>query len=68
MGADAIVLGEAGTAGLQARHYSFRRYASNAGRSAAVTNPRSMSVPLDETNGGMLGGGFNRAARLKRAS
>jgi hypothetical protein len=48
--------------------YSFRRYASNAGRSFAKKNPRSRTMPSDERNGGKLGGGFNRVTRLKRAS
>ena len=48
--------------------YCLRRYASNAGRSSAVTNPRSTTSPSDERIGGRFGGGFKRAARLKNAS
>jgi hypothetical protein len=49
--------------------YNLRRYASNAGRSAAVRGaPRSTMRPFDETIGGKLGGGFPRVARLKKAS
>ena len=48
--------------------YSFRRYASNASRSSSFMNPRSRSVPFDEMIGGILGGGFSRAARLNKAT
>ena len=35
---------------------SLRRYANNAGRSSAVTNPRSITIPSDDRSGGSLGG------------
>ena len=47
---------------------SFRRYASKAGFSSGVTNPRSTTKPFDERIGGRFGGGLSRAARLKNAS
>ena len=48
--------------------YCLRRYASNAGRSSAVTNPRSTTRPSDERIGGRFGGGFRRATCLNLAS
>jgi len=49
------------------RSYSFRRYASKAARSSAVTNPRSTIKPFDERMPGKLGGGFSRATDAKKA-
>jgi hypothetical protein len=55
------------------RFYSLFRYASSAGRSSAVTKPRSTVTASDDTKGGRLrfgtnGGELIRSARRKSAS